>query len=342
MILFKKSMSSAILLSFAMLLLGADWAQESFVSMGTKVDVILPAEHQEQVAGVRNEFLRIEEMMSEWKAGSPLTSVNNHAGEKPVPVPHELYVLIEKGIQIGHQTNGAFDISWAALWGLWDFKAVNSSPPDKVILQERLRLVGFKSIKLNPHKETVYLPRKGMKIGLGGIAKGYALQRAAHILRQKGIQNYLLSAGGQVLSGGTKSGRAWRVGIRSPRGKPTEYFAVVDVMDVSVSTSGDYERFFLYKGVRYHHILDMSTGAPAAGTRSVTVIAEDAVLADALSTALFVLGAKESLRLVANMEKVDALIVDAKGEMHFSKGLKSRMRFQGNRVPSKERHSESK
>ena len=151
-----------------------------------------------------------------------------------------------------------------------------------------------------------------MKIGLGGIAKGYALDRAAELLRAHGVRDFLILGGGQVMAGGHKDGKPWRVGIRDPRGEPEDYFATLDVTDASTSTSGDYERYFVLDGVRYHHILDPRTGMPSKGLRSVTTVSPDATLADALSTAIMVLGAERGLALAESLG-VGAVLVDNAG-----------------------------
>jgi thiamine biosynthesis lipoprotein len=184
-------------------------------------------------------------------------------------------------------------------------------------------------VQLDDSRGEVFLPRRGMLLGLGGIAKGHALDQAAARLRAAGIDRFLLSAGGQVLAGGRLEGaaeRAWRIGIRDPRAGPLDYFARVDIADTCVSTSGDYERFFVSGGVRYHHILDPRTGRPSRGVRSATVVTADATLADALSTALAIMPVRQGLKLVESLPGVEALIVDDRGRVHMSGGFRPLLR----------------
>lgn len=282
-------------------------------------------------------FRGVDERMSEWKEGSPLTAVNRSAGGEPVPVPEDLFSLLERGVEIGELTDGAFDVTWAALWGLWDFRAAEPRVPTDEEIAARVERVDFRKLELEEadgaHPPTVRLPEEGMALGLGGIAKGHALERAGRALRERGVESFLLVAGGQVLAAGGKRGEGgagpWRVGIRDPRGTPDDLFALLALRDGSLSTSGDYERFFVVDGVRYHHVLDPRTGRPARGVRSATVVCDDPVLADALSTALMVLGVEPSLALVGGMDGVEAVLVDGEGGLHVTPGLRDRLRLTG-------------
>jgi thiamine biosynthesis lipoprotein len=250
-----------------------------------------------------------------------------------VPVPEDLFALLRRGIEIGRLTDGAFDVTWAALWGLWDFRDFRDfrdwepRVPAAEEIAERVALVDFRRIELDPGDEsrppTVRLPEEGMAIGLGGIAKGYALERSARVLRERGLRSFLLLAGGQVLAAGGRGGSPWRVGVRDPRGGPDDLFALLSLRDGSLSTSGDYERYFILDGVRYHHVLDPRTGRPSRGVSSATVVTEDPVLADALSTALMLLGVERSLHLVEGLDGVEAALVDDRGELFVTPGLRS-------------------
>jgi len=304
-------------------------------SMATTVRATVPAgpDARAQAETVFDVFRQVDREMSEWREGSPLTAVNRAAGGAPVRVPPDLFDLIRRGKEIGELTDGAFDITWAALWGLWDFRAAEPQVPTAGEIAGRLSLVDYRRVELDPEHLTVRLPEKGMAIGLGGIAKGYALGRAAAALENRpegGLHSFLLVAGGQVLAVGGKRGAGgdevpWRVGVRDPRGPADDLFGLLALRDGSLSTSGDYERFFILDGVRYHHVLDPHTGRPARGVRSATVVCRDPVLADALSTALMVLGVERSIGLVEGMDGVEAVLVDDKGRVHETSGLRDRL-----------------
>lgn len=259
-------------------------------------------------------FRRLDLELSEWKDGSPLAAVNRAAGVAPVAVPEELFGLVSRAVEIGRETEGAFDVSWAALWGLWDFRAARPVVPDRAAIAARRALVDYRRIVLDPAARTVYLPETGMKLGLGGIAKGYALGRAAALLGERGFADFLLVSGGQVYARGTRGGRPWQVGVRDPRGERDEIFATLPLAGGSLSTSADNESFFVVEGVRYHHILDPQTGWPAKGLRSATVLAADPTLADALSTAVLVLGRERGLAVAARLG-AGAIVVDEQGEV---------------------------
>ncbi len=292
-------------------------------AMATRVVVTLPADERarDHAAAVFEVFHDVEARVSEWRDGSAIAAVNRAAGGATVPVDPDTLALVQRGVEIGRRTGCAFDVTWAALWGVWDFKGPPRLP-EPAEIAARLPLVDCTRVEVDPEHGTVRLPIPGMKLGLGGIAKGWALDRAAATLRARGVEDFNLLAGGQVLAGGHHGDRPWRVGIRDPRGGPEDWFAVVEASDLSVSTSGDYERYFELDGVRYHHILDPRTGWPARGLRSVTVVSADATLADALSTAIFVLGPDEGLALAAGWDGVEALLVDDEGRVLQTPGLR--------------------
>lgn len=290
--------------------------------MATPITVMAPKSEIDEAARIVFDVFRdVDAMMSEWKPGSHLTAVNEAAGVIPVEVPDELRAVLQRGIEIGDLTGGAFDITWAALWDVWNFKAEHPALPEAAELDRRSDLVDYRAIAIDDDSGTVYLPRKGMLIGLGGIAKGTALNRAARVLEARGTRDFLISAGGQVLVRGRRGDRAWRVGIRDPRGGPAHYFTHLELTDAGTATSGDYERFFILDGVRYHHILDPRTGMPTRGLRSVTIVSQDAELADALSTAIMVLGLERGMTLIEELDDAEAILIDDDGVTHTSAGL---------------------
>lgn len=295
-------------------------------AMGTRFAICVPRAKLAEVAPiVFAEVRRIEALASEWREASPLAQLNRAAGGGARPVPRELFSLIARGVAIGKETGGAFDISWAAMRGVWRFEGAPSQPPKHADVVAARELVDYRRIELNEKKLTARLPLRGMALGLGGIAKGYALDRAASLLRQRKVSSFLLSAGGQVLAG-ERGDRPWRVGIRHPRGAKDARIATLEARNTSVATSGDYERYYVHEGRRYHHIIDPRTGYPTRGLQSVTVVCRHATRADALSTALMVMGLEEGRPFVEQLTGVEAVFVTAAGEVVATKGLAGRLR----------------
>lgn len=298
----------------------------TYDTMATKLVVTVPdrPSAEADAEAVAEVFRGVDARMSEWKDTSPLSAVNREAGGAPVPVPEDLRQVLHRAVEIGEATDGAFDVTWAALWGLWDFRAPEPRVPNPAEIARRAALVDYRELQIDDTLGTVRLPRLGQKLGLGGIAKGFALDEAARVLRQRGVTDFLIVGGGQIMAGGRKGDRPWRTGLRDPRGAPEDYFAGLDLRDESISTSGDYESFFEVDGRRYHHILDPRTGWPAEGVRSATVISADATLADALSTACVVMGVQQSLQVCAQLG-AQAVLVDADGALHMTPGMPARL-----------------
>jgi FAD:protein FMN transferase len=296
--------------------------------MGTVFQVtVVPGDRRAAASdaadAVLDDVARLELMMSEWKPRSALSKVNDHAGIEAVTVPAELFQVVRRGVDVAVASDGAFDPSWAALWGLWRFDRP-ARVPSREEVAARLPLVGYRDVVLDTGASSVFLRRRGMLLGLGGIAKGFALDRGAALLRERGFRDFIIYGGGQVYAAGTRDPRPWRVGIQDPR-NPKRWFAILELRDASLSTSGDYEHSFVVDGVRYHHVLDPQTGFPARGCRSVTVLASDGMTADALSTALFVLGPKNGLRRLRQFPGVEAVIVDDQNRVHLSEGLREKI-----------------
>jgi thiamine biosynthesis lipoprotein len=217
-------------------------------------------------------------------------------------------------------TGGAFDPSWAAMHGLWDFRPSSHRLPTEEEIAARLPLIDYRLIETDPEKMTVGLKKKGMAIGLGGIAKGYAVDQSMELLSKMGIRNAVIRAGGDIrVQGLSEGGEEWRIDIKHPR--KDKLLTQLPLTNISISTSADYERSFIKDSVLYHHIIDPRTALPARGCQSVTILAPDTITSDAFATAVFVLGPEKGLRLVERLDGVEAIIVDASGATLTSSGI---------------------
>ncbi|MGK0153812.1 MAG: thiamine biosynthesis lipoprotein [Neolewinella sp.] len=272
------------------------------------------------LAAAVKELQRVEDLMTDWRA-SPLSTLNDNAGKGPQVLPLELAAMIGRGQAVGELTDGAFDISFAGVGKLWDFKRKPPRVPTAEQVKAALAHVDYRRIEIVPAKLTVALPA-GFRIGLGGIAKGYGIDAAMKVLMQHDIRNAVVNVGGDMSILGKKQGKPWPIGIAHPRHKE-HALAELKLSNVCVVTSGDYERFFEVDGVRYHHILDPRTGYPSKGCITATVVASHAEYADALATALCVLGPEKGLALIESLPRVEAIVVGLDGKAAASKGLRS-------------------
>jgi len=269
------------------------------------------------------ELVRVEDMMTDWRE-SPLTRLNDAAGEGPHAVPPELAKLVARALLVAEASGGAFDPTYKAFGQLWDLEA---TPPrfatDEQIAAAR-PFVGWQKVAVDLERSTITLPA-GFALGLGGIAKGYGVDRAMQVLMDRGVEHAIVNAGGDLKALGKRLDLPWRVAVKHPRERE-RVLAVVPVSNTCLVTSGDYERFVEHAGVRYHHIIDPRTGKPSTGCMSATVIAPDAAFADAVATALCVLGPEEGLALIAKLPRTEALLVAQDGTVHRSPGLRERPR----------------
>jgi thiamine biosynthesis lipoprotein len=233
--------------------------------------------------------------------------------------------VIKKAQEISELSEGGFDITVGPLTELWRKARKEKIFPSIEEVKEKLGLVNFKNIETDQEGK-VFLKKKGMAIDLGGIAKGYAVDRAFELLKSLGYRNLIINAGGDLRVGGLKIDQPWSIGIQHPR-ESQKILARISVSDMAVATSGDYEKFFLYQGKRYHHIFSPKDGFPTDDCQSVTVICKEGMIADALATAVFVLGPEKGYTLCQKLEGVDCLIVDQEGKIIISPGLKDRIAF---------------
>ena len=274
-----------------------------------------------------SEIVRIEAMMTTWRPDSELSQVNAAAGKAPVKVGRETYDVVAEALHTSEISEGTFDITFESLHGLWKFdEDLDPHPPTDAQIKEKLPLLSFHHVHAVAKDQTLFLDAPGVKISLGGIAKGYAVDRAAHVLDAAHIGSYFVQAGGDLFTRGKKpDGSEWSAGVRDPRGPGGSYFAMLSVSDHAFSTAGDYERSYVVNGKRYHHIIDPRTGYPATASRSVTIWAPTALQADALDDAVFILGPQKGLKLVESIDGVGAVIVDAKNDVHVSKRLEGKL-----------------
>ena len=300
----------------------AGWIRREQAIMGTAIAVDLWADDAQAgeaaCAAVMDEMHRIDRAMSPHKPASELSRINREAAHRAVPLSIEMYQLIERALAFSRLSDGAFDISYAAVGHLYDYR--RRVRPDEATLAAARALVGWRQLMLDPRARTLRFAKVGMRIDLGGFAKGHAMDNAARLLRQRGVAHAMVSAGGDSRVIGDRRGRPWSVAIRDPR-RAGEVVAVLPLEDVSISTSGDSERYFDEAGERHHHLIDPATGRSPCGVHSVTILASDGLTSEAMSKIVFVLGAERGLALVETLPGIDAVVVDAAGTLHASSGL---------------------
>lgn len=299
----------------------ANWHRLAFDTMGTAAYVELwspdPVVAAQLIEQVQAEFERINQLMSPYLATSELSILNAQAATESVTVSTELFQLLERAAAISDLTGGAFDITFASVGFYYDYR--QHTKPDEALLQQAKQFINYNSVLLTANNQVRYA-KQGVKVDLGGIAKGYAVEQAIQLLAQTGIKHALVTAGGDTRLLGDKLGLPWLVAIKHPR-QPERFAAQLPLSNTAISTSGDYERYFIADGVRYHHIIDPSTGKSSNGLLSVSVIGPDTTVTDALSTSLFVLGLEQGMQLIATLPEYEAIFIDAAKKMHFSSGL---------------------
>lgn len=319
--------------------MGAPWAHAQWLTgeeaiMGTAIRVELWADDkavgEAAIAAVMAEMHRIDREMSPYKPESELSRINREAAKHPVPISQEMFNILSRSIEFSKLSDGAFDITFSSVGYMYDYRR-HIKPTDKEI-EQALPGINYRHILLDAKKRTVKFARPGVRIDLGGIGKGYAVDNGIALLKQRGITQAIVTAGGDSRVLGDRGGRPWMVGIRDPRRKDN-MVAVIPLINSAISTSGDYERYFEADGIRYHHILNPKTGRSATGVHSVSVIGPDATTTDGLTKPVFILGPEKGLRLIESIPGVDAVIIDADGKMFYSSGLRNRR--QESPVPAK-------
>jgi thiamine biosynthesis lipoprotein len=302
--------------------LNADWQKQEAAIMGTVITVELWHEDdnlgKDEVEAIMGEMRRIDDLMSSYKPESELSTINAGAAKGPVTVSKELLGMIERALEYSDITSGAFDITYASAGQHYDYR--NNKKPDEAQLQAALPAINFRHVKIDQVASTVEFMHPGVRIDLGGIAKGYAVDRGMNMLQQAGITSALISAGGDTRVIGKRWDRPWHIGIRNPR-EEGSIVSMIPLENSAISTSGDYERYFVEDGVRYHHILDPKTGTSTNEILSSSIIGQSATDTDALSTSVLILGVEKGMQLIDSISDTEAVIIDNHGDMHYSAGL---------------------
>ncbi|MGC1387975.1 MAG: FAD:protein FMN transferase [Steroidobacteraceae bacterium] len=291
--------------------------------MGTRITVELwaedPAKAEQAIDAVLAEMRHIDESMSTYKPTSEVSQVNDKAANGPMHISKELFDLLTTAREYSVITEGAFDITYASVGYLYDFR--KHQHPDEEQIAKALPAIDYRHVVLDSKNQTVYFSQKGVRIDLGGIAKGYSVDRGIDVLKSLGYTRAYVGAGGDSRIIGDRFGKPWVVGIRDPRKGEGNVIARIPLVDAAISTSGDYERFFEEKGVRYHHIIDPHTGHSASKVRSATVIGPYATRTDGLSKTAFVLGPEKAMEIYNRLDDIDAIIVKLDGTVVYSKGM---------------------
>ncbi|VAW10618.1 FAD:protein FMN transferase [hydrothermal vent metagenome] len=299
--------------------------KRTFKAMGSRFDITVVANDSVHanayIDTAIKEISRIEKMISSWDAASQTSEINKNAGIQAVKIDKELFDLIERALSISKLTDGAFDISYACMDKLWKFDGSMTTMPTTEEINASVARVGFDNIVLNKENSTVFLKLTGMKIGFGAIGKGYAADMAKELLMNIGVPSGIVNASGDMNTWGKQpNGKPWKVAITNPMNKDIA-FALLPITNGAVVTSGNYEKFVNYNGKRYTHIIDPRTGYPSSGIISVTVFAPKAELADALATSVFVMGKEVGLNRINQLDKIECVIIDDKGNIFTSDNI---------------------
>lgn len=268
------------------------------------------------------EISRIEKLLTTFSDDSQTSRINEQAGVKPVKVDREVYQLIERSLKISALTQGAFDITYGSIdKSLWNFDVNMKVLPSKETALRSVDLINYKNVILDPVDGTVFLKKRGMRIGFGGIGKGYAADRAKLILQQQGVKSGIVNAAGDLITWGQQpNGKPWTIAIADPD-KQLSPFSTLNISDMAIATSGNYEKYAIINGKRYSHTIDPKTGLPASGIKSVSVICPNAEFADAMATPVTVMGVRVGLDMINQMQQVACMIIDDENRLYTSKNI---------------------
>lgn len=297
--------------------------------MGNRFEITIAHKNEhdarELIALAVAEIKRIEDLLTTFKESSETNCINANAGIKPVQVSHEVFDLVCRSVKISRLTQGAFDITYGSIdKRLWNFDLNMKSLPPKEIAEKMVRLINYNNIVLNAEEHTIFLKEKGMRIGFGGIGKGYAADRAKALLKSYGVESGVVNAAGDLVTWGKQpDGKAWTVGIADPNQK-NQLFSSIDISNNAIATSGNYEKFVTINGRRYSHTINPKTGLPVSGIKSVSIICPSAELADALATPVTVMGIKAGLHLINQMKNIACIVIDDNNKLFTSDNIRIR------------------
>lgn len=277
---------------------------------------------EERIEEAIEEIRRIEKLLTTFSDDSQTNQINANAGEKPVKVDKEVFDLIQRSIRISNLTQGAFDITYGSIdKSLWNFDKNMTELPSREVAKEMVRLINYQNIELDEAETTVLLKEKGMRIGFGGIGKGYAADKAKTLMQNNGVTSGIVNASGDLITWGNQpDGKPWTVGIADPNTKEKP-FSALNISNYAIATSGDYEKFVMIDGRRYSHTIDPKTGLPISGIKSVTILAPNAELADALATPVMVMGVEVGLDLINQLKGIACIIINDKNRLFASKNI---------------------
>lgn len=295
--------------------------------MGNHFEISAVADNEKRAfeyidAGI-HEIQRIEKLLTTFNETSETSLINLNAGIAPVTVSTETFSIIERSIRISRLTQGAFDISYGSIdKRLWNFDTQMKALPDKETAKRMVHLINYRNIILDNENSKVFLKDKGMRIGFGGIGKGYAAERARYVMKTMGAESGIVNASGDLTTWGLQpNGKPWTIGIANPNAAH-ELFSYIEVTDMAVATSGNYEKFIMINGKKYSHTIDPRTGLPVMGIKSVTIIAPNAEIADAMATPVMIMGIKTGLDLINQMKDIEAIVIDDNNTIYTSGNIR--------------------
>ena len=295
--------------------------------MGNHFELSVVADNElwanERIEEGIKEIERIEKLLTTYNENSETNLINRNAGIMPVEVSTEIIHLIERSIRISEITQGAFDITYGSIdKRLWNFDANMTSLPDKATAKKMVRLINYKNVVLDKEKSTVYLRESGMRIGFGGIGKGYAAEMAKQVMKQNGVVSGIVNASGDLAAWGFQpDGKEWTIGIANPN-STEQIFSYMNITDMAVATSGNYEKFIMIDGKKYSHTINPRTGLPVTGIKSVTIITSNTEIADAMATPVMIMGIHAGLDMINQIKNIEAIIIDDNNKMYTSKNIR--------------------